>query len=185
SGVGRAVSQLGREFGWRTANVVRRPELIEELRAVGAGAVLLDDESLPEQLAAVTGGAPIPLALNAVGGDSALRLANALSPGGALITYGAMSRQSLRVPNGLLIFKDLRWRGFWITAWYDHAGPETLEAMFAELFALAQRGVLHTPVERIFPIEQAAEALARAQEGGRSGKILLGFDPALLSSAGR
>ena len=41
SAVGRAVIQIARASGWRTVNVVRRPELVEELKAAGADVVLV------------------------------------------------------------------------------------------------------------------------------------------------
>ena len=46
--------------------------------------------------------------------------------------------------------------------------------MFAELFDLTQRGVLHAPVERVYPLAEAAAALAHAAQAGRAGKILFG-----------
>ena len=176
SAVGRAVIRLAQASGWRTVNVVRRAELIDELLAEGADVVLVDGEDLPAQIAAATGGAAVPLALNAVGGDSADRLARALAPGGTIVTYGAMSRQPLRIPNGLLIFKDLRWRGFWISQWYRNSSADACRGMFAELFDLLQRGVIHAPVERVYPLAEAAAALAHAAQAGRSGKILFGGD---------
>jgi trans-2-enoyl-CoA reductase len=175
SGVGRAVIQIAHARGLRTINLVRRAELADELRADGADFVFLDDDEVVSRIASVAGNAPPRLALNAVGGESALRLANALAVSGTLVTYGAMARQPLRVPNGLLIFKDLRWRGFWISAWTQRASADERAAMFGELFALAQRGVLHSPIERVYPIDAVAEALAHAQRGGRAGKILFGF----------
>jgi len=178
SAVGRAVLQIARVSGWRTVNVVRRAELIAELKADGADVVLVDGDDLPAQIAEATGGAALALALNAVGGDSALRLAQALAPGGTVVTYGAMSRQPLRIPNGLLIFQDLRWRGFWISQWYRSAAPEAVAALFAELFDLAQRGVLHAPVERLYPLAEAAAALTHAAQGRRAGKILFCADAA-------
>lgn len=168
SGVGRAVIQIAHATGLRTVNIVRRQELVAELQAQGADLVLTEDEKWP----ALPG--PIRLALNAVGGESALRLANALSRGGTLVTYGAMSRQPLRIPNGLLIFKDLRWRGFWISQWYREASAGAIDALFSELFPLVRNGILHTPVERIYPLEEVASALRHAAESGRSGKILFG-----------
>ena len=174
SAVGRAVIQIARASGVRSVNVVRRSELVDELKALGADAVLIDGEDLAAEISAATAGAPLRLALNAVGGESALRLANALAPGGTVVTYGAMSRKPLRIPNGLLIFQDLRWRGFWVSQWYRQASPKACREMFAELFALAQRGVIHAPVERIYPLEEASAALARAAQSGRAGKILFG-----------
>lgn len=174
SAVGRAVMQIARVSGWRTVNVVRRAELIDELKSGGADVVLVDGDDLPAQISAATGGGPIHLALNAVGGDSAVRLAKALAPGGTIVTYGAMSRQPLRIPNGLLIFKDLRWRGFWVSQWYRGASREAGAAMFAELFDLVQRGVIHARIERIYPLAAATAALAHAAQNGRAGKILFG-----------
>ena len=176
SAVGRAVIQIAHANGLRTISVVRRPALIDELKADGADFVFLDDEEAPPRIALATGGAPIPLAFNAVGGESALRLANAVTPGGTIVTYGAMSRQPLRIPNSLLIFKDLRWRGFWITPWSQRATRDERAAMFGELFALSQRGLLRTPVERIYPIDSFAEALTHAQRGERAGKVVFAFD---------
>lgn len=174
SGVGLSVIQLARSKGWRTINFVRRPELVEDLRKAGADVVLLDEGDPEAQIRQATGNAPVRLALNAVGGESALRLAKALAPSGTIVTYGAMGRQPLKIPNGLLIFQDLTWRGFWVSQWYRRATTEEREAMLTELCALAQRGVLHTPVERIYPLEEAAAALEYAATGRRRGKILFG-----------
>src|SRR5438876_12141845 len=113
SAAGRAVIQIARELGYRTVNVVRREELVEELRIEGGDVVLIDGESLRDDVKEATSGGQIRLGLNAVGGDSALRLANTLAPGSTMVTYGAMSLQPLKIPNGLLIFKDLRFRGIW------------------------------------------------------------------------
>jgi mitochondrial enoyl-[acyl-carrier protein] reductase / trans-2-enoyl-CoA reductase len=174
SAVGRLAIQIARATKLRTINLVRRPEVIEELRALGGDVVLLDNDEAKAQIAAATGGAPVRLGLNAVGGDSALRLANALAAGGTLVTYGAMSRQPLRIPNGLVIFKDLRWRGFWISQWYREAAHDAEAAMFAQLFVMAKRGVLHTPVERIYPLGEAVAAVGHAAQSQRAGKILFG-----------
>src|SRR6267143_5176961 len=117
SAAGRAVIQIARELGYKTVNVVRRSELIGELQAEGGDVVLVDSENLRHEVEEAIGGPTIRLGLNAVGGESALRLANCLAPGSTLVTYGAMSLQPLKIPNGLLIFKDLRFRGIWINKW--------------------------------------------------------------------
>jgi NADPH:quinone reductase-like Zn-dependent oxidoreductase len=172
SAVGRAVIQIAHARRIRTISLVRRAALIDELKADGADFGFLDDEEAPPRIALAAGGAPIRLAINSVGGESALRLANSLAPGGTLVTIGAMSRQPLRIPNGLLIFKDLRFRGFWITPAVQRESRDERAAMYGELFALAQRGVLRTPVEKTYPLDQVAEAIAHAQRSERGGKIL-------------
>lgn len=174
SAVGRHVIAIARELGLKTINLVRRPELIAELTRAGADAVILDDESVREKVKEHTGDASVRLALNAVGGESATRMAGTLAPGGTVVTYGAMSRQAVKLPAGLLIFKDLRFVGFWVSHWYKTADPADRQAMFMRLFDLARRGVVRTQVERVYPVSEAREAVARAMESGRHGKILLG-----------
>jgi trans-2-enoyl-CoA reductase len=172
SAAGRAAIQISRELGYKTVNVVRRAELIEELHAEGGDVVLLDNEDLREAVAAATDGALIRLALNAVGGESALRLAKIVAPEATIVTYGAMSLRPLTLPNGLLIFKNLHFTGFWVNKWYEQATTTQRSETFARIFELAQRGLLETKVERAYSLGEFTEAVARASEGKRDGKIV-------------
>src|SRR6266516_4015953 len=151
SAAGRAVIQIARELGYKTVNVVRH------------------------DVKDATSNAPIHLGLNAVGGESALRLANCLAPGSTLVTFGAMSLQPLKIPNGLLIFKDLRFRGIWINKWYDNATPAQRMEAFQSLFEMAKRGLLQTKVEKAYPLNEAKAAVTHAAQGKRSGKIIFKF----------
>ncbi|HEY1490891.1 MAG TPA: 2-enoyl thioester reductase domain-containing protein [Verrucomicrobiae bacterium] len=175
SAAGRAVIQIAHELGYKTVNVVRRSELIGELRAEGGDVVLVDSENLRREVEDAIGGPPIRLGLNAVGGESALRLGNCLAPGSTLVTYGAMSLQPLKIPNGLLIFKDLRFRGIWINKWYDNATTAQRMEAFQHLFEMAKRGLLQTKVEKAYPLSEAKAAVAHAARGQRSGKIIFEF----------
>lgn len=172
SAVGRAVIQIAKTLGLKTVNFVRRPELVSELKAEGADIVLLDDGDPKAQIRELTGGAKIKLGLNAVGGESALRVANTLAEGASHVTYGAMGRQPLKIPNGLLIFKEIRFVGCWVSRWYAKASRQETQAMFDQLYALVERGVLNTKIQQSYPLHEAAAAIAHAQKGGRDGKIL-------------
>jgi trans-2-enoyl-CoA reductase len=175
SAAGRAVIQISRRLGYKTVIVVRREELIEGLRREGGDVVLVDGEKLRDEVAEATGRAPIRLGLNAVGGESALRLANTLAPSGTIVTYGAMSLQPLRIPNGLLIFKDLRFRGIWINQWYDRASVEERMDTFRALFEMAKDGLLKTKIEKTYPLSEVKAAVLHAAQGKRSGKIIFKF----------
>ena len=176
SAAGRAVIQIAHDLGYKTVNFVRREELIDELRAEGGDVVLVDGENLREEVKNATNSAPISLGLNAVGGESALRLANCLAPGSTVVTFGAMSLRPLKIPNGLLIFKDLRFRGIWINKWYNNATMDERMEAFRQLFEMAKRGLLKTKVEKAYPLSQAKTAVAHAAQGKRSGKIIFEFD---------
>ena len=175
SAAGRAVIQIAHDLGYKTVNVVRREELIDELRAEGGDVVLADGENLREEVKNATNSAPIRLGLNAVGGDNALRLVNCLAPESTVVTFGAMSLRPLKIPNGLLIFKDLRFRGIWINKWYNNATMDQRMEAFRQLFEMAKRGLLKTKVEKAYPLSEAKTAVAHAAQGKRSGKIIFEF----------
>ncbi|PYK71977.1 MAG: alcohol dehydrogenase [Verrucomicrobia bacterium] len=175
SAAGRSVIQIAHALGYKTVNVVRREELIEELRTEGGDVVLMDGENLRDEVKKATGGAPIHLGLNAVGGESALRLMNCLAASGTLVTFGAMSLQPLKIPNGLLIFKDLRFRGIWINKWYDNATPAERMAAFNPIFEMTGRGLLQTKVEKTYPLSELKAAVEHAARAQRRGKIIFEF----------
>jgi trans-2-enoyl-CoA reductase len=173
SGVGRSVIQLAKALGLRTMNVVRRAELVDELRAGGADVVVTEDKDLRTEALTLCGGVLPKIGLNAVGGASALNVASALCAGAPLVTYGAMGRQPLKIPNGLLIFKNISFQGFWLRRWKEFAPNAEVQATYEKLAAYLAAGVLHTPVHKVFPLDQALEAIAEATQEKRSGKVLL------------
>jgi mitochondrial enoyl-[acyl-carrier protein] reductase / trans-2-enoyl-CoA reductase len=173
SGVGRALIQIARKQGLRTLNFVRRAELIPELLALGADAVFLDTDAGVAEAKALLGPAPLKLASNAVGGDSAIHLMELLSPEGLMVTYGAMSRRSLKVPNKYLIFKNLRLHGLWITQWFEKAIRTELDEVFQTLANMVLSGELITAVDTLLPMQDHPQAMRRAQEASRQGKVIL------------
>lgn len=175
SGVGRCVIQLARTLGIRTLNVVRRAALVDELRRLGADEVVMDDDEGLAVAKRVLGQEGAKLAFNAVGGDSALRLMSLLADGGVHITYGAMGRRPLTIPNGLLIFKRLEFRGLWITRWVEHAAADELAAVYGFLAAEVVAGRLVQRVDSTFELGNFRAAIMRASEGGRDGKVIFDF----------
>ncbi len=172
SAVGRCVIQLARDLGIRTISFVRRSELIDELRALGADHVFLDDDAGLTSTLEVLGGANAALAFNAVGGDSALRLMKLLRESGSHITYGAMGRKPVTTPNGLLIFRDIQVCGLWVSRWIEHAPVDEVHAVYKNLAARVAAGKLVQPVDSTFPLEAYQDALARLDAPERSGKVL-------------
>ncbi len=173
SGVGRSVIQLARALGWKTLNVVRRESLAEELRSAGADVVVTEECDLRKECKSLCGGARPRLALNAVGGQSALNIANSLAPRSTMVTYGAMSKQALKIPNGLLIFQELKFEGFWLKRWRERAGNAQRQKTYATLAEHLKAGTLFTPVHATFPLARVAEAVQAAAQDQRGGKVLL------------
>lgn len=173
SGVGTCVIQIAKLLGLRTINLVRRPELVADLAAIGADLVLLDNAESIAHVKEVTQDEPPALALNAVGGDSALRLMDALADRGTHVTYGAMSMRSLKVPNKFLIFKRIELHGYWSTEWIKEQAPEDIGKIYHQLAQWVIEGKLKQDIDSRFPLNEIHQALVRSQEGRRNGKVLL------------
>lgn len=172
SAVARCVIQLARDLGIRTISFVRSEGQFADLAALGADQVFLDDDNGFAAAKEALGGANARLAFNAVGGDSALRLMKLLAKGGTHVTYGAMAKKPITLPNGLLLFQDIRLRGLWITRWVDGAAPEEVNSVYQKLAGLMSAGKLVQPVDSTFPLENWREALARLDAPDRNGKVL-------------
>lgn len=171
--VGKALVQLGRAWGFRTVNLVRRREQGTELEALGADAVICTaDPDWPERAAAhLPKGADG--ATDAVGGALGGEMLKLLRPGSTMLVYGALSMEPLQLPGGQLIFRTATVRGFWLTAWKQRTPKAERDRICAELMAAMVRGELRCPVEASFPLDRWREAVARAQAAGRGGKVLL------------
>jgi NADPH:quinone reductase-like Zn-dependent oxidoreductase len=180
-GVGRYAIQLCALAGMKTVNIVRRQEMIAPLEAIGGTVVLADDSSDPDRLAAAvkeaTDGAHIKLGLDAIAGPATNALAQAAGDGAHIVNYGTLSRQPCQITGASLFQKDKVLEGFWLTAWYRRSSLEEAADVLGPLAESIAAGQLSSEVEKIYPIEEAAQAAARADEDGRSGKILITLDP--------
>ena len=172
SAVSRCVIQLATDLGIRTISFVRRPDLVDELIALGADHVFTDDSSGFDAAQEVMGGKNAALAFNSVGGESALRLMNLLREGGTHITYGAMGKRPLTVPNGLLIFRDIQIRGLWVTRWLEKASTGEVHAMYEHLAQRVAAGKLVQPIDSSYSLVHFPDAITRLAAEDRDGKVL-------------
>jgi NADPH:quinone reductase-like Zn-dependent oxidoreductase len=174
SAVGRFVIQLARHRGYRTINVVRRRDVIEELKADGADEVVCEeDEDVVARVREITGGRGVRHALDSVAGHSGSRLARCLAPGGTLLVFGAISQKPLVIDPGQMLFRGTQVRGWWLLQWFRTASPEQQAKLFGTLIPLVADGTLRAPVGGQFDLADVQRAVAAAEGSGRKGKILL------------
>ncbi len=172
SGVGQCVIQLAVSMGVRTLCLLRNPSRASELIALGATAVFEDSTAGFEQARESLGLDRAKLAFNTVGGDSALRLMKLLGNGSTHITYGAMARKPLTIPNGPLIFGDIRFRGLWVSRWMEESLRDEVEATYSGLCEMVLGGKLKQNVDSEFGLAGFRDALLRLEADDRHGKIL-------------
>lgn len=194
SGVGRAAIQLAKAWDVKSINIIRaRPEgeeetrkLRDELKSLGADVVLTEEEAsekgFTDRIKEFTNGGrePVSLALNCVGGRSALNIAKVLDSSSWHVTYGAMAKQPVSIPAGFQIFKDLRYAGFWVSRWSEKCLSEKQEAV-AEVLRLTKEGKFKdVPVQECrwdgHTEEQTLkDAVAGTLSGFRAGKGIFVF----------
>ena len=173
SAVGRLLIVLAHQRGLRTVNVVRRPELVEELKQLGADLVIVDGDDLAARVARETGDAPIRLGVEAIGGAATGRIVDCVASDATVVHYGSMSGVDPQVGRTNFVYRGIKLTGFMLGRFLARRSAEKIRAIYADLGEQVMAGRLHAPVDTVYPIDKIKDALAHADKGGRHGKILV------------
>ncbi|MEJ2585558.1 MAG: NAD(P)-dependent alcohol dehydrogenase, partial [Robiginitalea sp.] len=155
--VGSAAVQLARYYHARVTAVCSQANA-EMVRALGAEQVIDYTKTDISSLEAC-----YDMVYETVNKVSVPRIANLLSPGGTLILGAAMIKGMLQ--------------GFWISntgkikviGGVARAAPEDIQF----LADLAQSGHLKPVIDRVYPLEQMAEAHAYVEKGHKKGNVVI------------
>jgi len=186
-GVGQAAVQICR---WRGAEVIGTASAPKHGRLRELGVAYCVDYTAQDfevEVKRLTGGRGVDIALDAVGGESFAKSYRCLAPLGRLFVFGASSfapsttrsilaaaAKFLRMPT----FKPFRLmsdnRGVFgvnLGHLWDHA--TLLREMLGDILRLVAAGTLDPVVDRVFPLDRAAEAHRYIQSRKNFGKVLL------------
>lgn len=135
---------------------------LESARAHGAsGGVNHHDADWPKALQALIGGRP-DIVIDGAGGDTFNKALDLAKPGGRVVSYGATLGA---VPN--LEVRRIFWKQLNVLG-STMGSPRDFDGML-QLYADGVRPI----VDRVLPLEQAAEAHRRMEQGDQFGKIVL------------
>jgi NADPH:quinone reductase-like Zn-dependent oxidoreductase len=178
SALGRMVIRLGKHYGFRTINVVRRREQAEELlRAGGDAAVCSADESVVDRVQQITGGEGVPFALDAVGGAAGTALIQSLAAGGRMLVYGTLAGEPISIDPRVLMVGQKRVEGFWLSQWVPRQGVLTMLGLIRRIGKLFREGIVTSEIGVTFPLDEVQAAVKQAVLPGRQGKVLLRIQP--------
>lgn len=171
--LGKMVIRLGKLHGFRTVNVVRRREQVEELKKLGADVVIVEgDGPLPEQVGrAVLAG--VKFALDPVGGKTGSEVIASLGIGGRCLLYGSLTDEPVTFHPRQAIGTGVRVEGFWLASWSRRQGVLTMLKLFRRVRSLMREGVLKTEFAATYPLEDVRKAVEHAAAPGKGGKVLL------------
>ena len=173
SGVGHCIIRLAKKNGIRTVNIVRRKELKEELKNIGADVVVEDSQNLPEEVKQLTNGADIKLAIDAVGGDIVLRLGDCLAEKATILNYGLLSGKNIEMTSFQTVFKRLVLTGFWLMPWLQSMSKEEIFDMYNHLASMMVEKNLYVPIEKTYHLDEIKNAVKHSAAYKRSGKIII------------
>jgi len=175
SSCGRYLVALARMKGVHTVSLVRRAELVDELGALGADAVLVDSgdpDDMAEQVSKATGGAPVVAGIDCVAGPATVTVARCVAQGGRVINYGFMTGEACHMAFQDLFLREITLQGMNMKHGYS---PEELAGIYQRLAGLIASGELKAAIAGTYTLDQFLDAYAHQQRTGtaRKGKIII------------
>ncbi|MBC2934247.1 zinc-binding dehydrogenase [Nocardioides sp. zg-1228] len=172
--VGRLVAQLAAARGVNVLGLVRRSDGVGELREQGIERVVAtDDDGWRERVREIVGEAPVVAGVDSVGGTSAGDVVSLLAEDGVLVVFGAMASPTMEISSGDVIFKQVVIKGFWGSKVFPAMARDKRAALMGELVTGIASGTLTLPVEKVYGLDEIADAARASAAPGRRGKILL------------
>jgi NADPH:quinone reductase len=164
-GVGTAAVQLGRAAGARVIATVRNESLRPEVEKLGATAIAPD--GFEEH-------GPFDVVLELVGAPNMAGNLNSLTIGGRIVVIGvAGGGAKAEVNLGVLMAKRGTIRASLLRPRPLEEKAIAMRLVERHVLPLVESGAVRVPVAATFALDQAEEAYARFEEGGKLGKVVL------------
>lgn len=174
SALGKSVVRMARLYGFKTLCVVRSGENSDELRSLGADAVVeTNHQDLIAEVFRHTSGNGVSYALDCVGGELSSLVVRCLGLDGKLVFYGTLADEPLQIPIRDLMMPVANISGFLLPNWMLQQSPIKLLSVLRHVKKLMIKGVFDTQVGQRFPLDQVADAVAASLQTGRTGKVML------------
>ncbi|WP_304517421.1 zinc-dependent alcohol dehydrogenase family protein [Cecembia rubra] len=173
SAYGKLVIQMAKQKGIKVACTVRRDEQKELLEKLGADLVINTEREKLQKVILEQTQEGVDVVFDAVGGVLGARALASLKTGGKMMVFGLLSLENIPLNSGLLIFKNIKVEGFWLTTWMAGLSPESTQTAFKTVFTHLLSQKVKVDVEATFRLEKFGEALEAYEKEGRNGKIIL------------
>ena len=172
-GVGLACVELATLLDARVIAAVGSPAKADVVRGHGADAVIdYSSEDVRERVKALTGGEGVDVCVDNVGGKLFATLARLMRWNGRLLPIGFASGEVPSIPMNLPLLKNYSIVGIFTGAWAD-SRPDELERVTEAVMQWASEGKLRPRVDRVLPLERAAEAMSAIADRSVIGRTVL------------
>ena len=172
--LGKMIVRLAKNHGFKTINVVRRREQVEELKKLGANEVIVEsDGPIDEQVKRITSGLGVKYAIDPVGGKAGSEVIASLGAGGHCLLFGSLSDQPISLHPRRLLSAAVHVEGFWLGHWAKSQSILGMLRLFRQVRAMMAEGTLKSDIAATYPLDRVAEAAAHAVAPGKGGKVVL------------
>lgn len=171
-GVGSAAVQVGKVLGARVIACASSEPKLAVARMVGADeGVVYGVEPLKERLKELSEGG-VDAVIDPVGGAYSEEALRALKYGGRFVTVGFASGQIPSIPLNLVLLKGVVVKGYDVASFMTRE-PEAFRRNRAEMWDHLDAGRLVPHIGGHYPLDRAAEAMAKVFERRSVGKIVI------------
>lgn len=171
-GIGTSALRLAPALGAsRVIAVVSSEEKGQIATAAGATDVVLAD-GFKDAVKELTSGRGVDIVVDPVGGDRFTDSLRSLAPAGRLLVIGFTGGEIPTVKVNRLLLNNIDVVGVGWGAWAGRH-PGALEEQWAALEELFTSGKLAPPEPEVFPLDEAAAAVASLENRSAKGKVVL------------
>ena len=171
SGIGVTALQMGRAAGCRVIATGRGAD--KAAAALRLGADLAIDVTAEDFVARVRAAGGADVVLDMVGGDYLQKNLEALNPDGRIAQIAFLAGAQVQVNLALMLVKRLTLTASTLRARPAEEKGRLAAAIEARAWPWVADGRLRPPVDRVFPLEEAAAAHAYLEAGEHVGKVVL------------
>ena len=172
-GVGLACVELAHLLGAHVIAVVGSAAKTSTVRDYGAAEVIdYSCEDVRERVKALTDGEGLDVCVDNVGGALFTTLARLMRWNGRLMPIGFAGGEIPSIPMNLPLLKNYSIVGVFTGAWADRFPDEAAGAV-DKVMALVGEGKLRPRIDRVLPLERAAEAMSAIAQRTVMGRIVL------------
>ncbi len=170
-GVGLAAIQLAKRAGARVLATASSNQRLERLKEYGLDeGINYGEKDLVAEVRRLTDNQGVDLVVDGVGGEVLQKSIDAARARGRIITFGQAGRGFRRVDVSSLAMGNKTLTGVFLGA---EIATERVQKMINQLLEDIAAGDIKVPIDRKFPLSQAAEAHAYIESRQAVGRVLL------------
>ncbi|MAY60687.1 MAG: NAD(P)H-quinone oxidoreductase [Rhizobiales bacterium] len=174
SGIGTTAIQLAKAFGAKVFATAGSDEKCAAMRDLGADmAINYREEDFVEVIRRETGKAGVDVILDMVGGDYANRNLKVAAIEGRIVQIAFLNGNKAEIDLSQIMMKRLVLTGSTLRARDAAFKGEIAQALRRQVWPLLDDRAIAPVMDSIFPLEKAASAHERMEDGDHIGKIVL------------